>query len=1419
MNEPSAEETIFAATLQLPPEERAAYLHQACGENAPLRQRIEVLLNASEQSGAFLEQPAAPTLRRTGAVSSPLAEKPGDRIGRYKLLQQIGEGGCGVVYMAEQEEPVHRRVALKVIKLGMDTKQVIARFEAERQALAVMDHPNIAKVLDAGATETGRPYFVMELVRGVKITEYCDQNNLPTRERLELFVQVCRAIQHAHQKGIIHRDIKPSNILVTINDGVAVPKVIDFGIAKATQGRLTDQTLFTAFEQFIGTPAYTSPEQAVMTSLDIDTRSDIYSLGVLLYELLTGETPFDGKELLVAGLDAMRRTIREKEPERPSTRLSTMLEGELRTAALHRRSEAPKLISGIRGDLDWIVMKCLEKDRTRRYETANGLASDLERHLNQEPVLACPPTKLYRFQKMVQRNKLAFASGISVAAALVIGLGVATWMFFQERAALKRAVNAEREQTRLRQQAQDEAVKSQQVARFLKDTLQAVGPAWAKGGDTTMLTEVLGRTADRVSKDLTNQPAVQAELRATIGSVYQTLDQYYQNIGDHEKAATVQRDLLSLRRTLFGATNALVADSLNELASTLYRLDLPEAETMAREALAIRRSLFGNEHESVADSLGVLANALEQPGKLAESESVHREALAIVKKVYGRDHFNVAAELNNLAGCVWRQGKLAEAETMYRETLAMWKKLKQGEHPNAATTLRCLGGVLNDEGKLVEAESTYREVLTLLKSLVGDQHPDTANALFDLGIVLSREGDLTDTASEADMARLRASATPFQLGKLAEAETTYQQALAIFRKLGNSHQEAAMHVNLGQVLQMLGKSTEAEAEYRAALPLSRKLGDGDLSPVFVAGWNLMDLLREQGKLAADGIAIYKELPETAHRLKRLFLGEWMIQVLPPEVNAIDAGKRISAALGLPAEGLSKDATFLSSRGEVLARRGHWQEATSDLTRAIALNPEDHEVWHFLAVVLVQSGQLDVYRDYCRKSVERFGKMKDPFIAERIAKDCLLLPASGADLAAVAGMAETAVRTAKQSWFIPWSQLCKGLAEYRQGHFTSAVEWMEKVLTKAGESSERDVEACMVQAMAYQRLNQPDKAHAALAKGSELVETKLVKLTAGDLGQGWVDWIIAQALVREAQALCGPDAVLAKQGKAAEAQMAPPPASATVVRKVNEGQPGVSAQVEALATTPRRETKTDEVEKPSIASPSPPAEAQTENLQTLRVRGEFFARHTRWKEGAADLTRALELSPDNHWLWHCLAAVLVQDGRLADYREHCAKSLRQFRKTVDPTTAERIAKDCLILPSSGADLQEVAKLADLAASSGTNHPNVAWFQLCKGLSEYRLGRFASAVDWVERALTKAGEAGELSVQAEMVLAMAQWQLRQIDSARTALAKGIEIANTKLPKLEDGDLGGYWIDWIIGQALLREAKALIEGQPVTAKDTAR
>jgi hypothetical protein len=416
---------IFSQALEkADPKERSQFLDDVCREDQNLREKVEALIGLHSQVGDFLE--SGPFIDQPTLDDLP-EESPGTVIGRYKLLEKIGEGGMAVVYMAEQQKPIRRNVALKIIKLGMDTKQVIARFEAERQALAMMDHPNIAKVLDASATETGRPFFVMELVTGVSITEYCDKNELNMRERLALFIQVCNAVQHAHQKGIIHRDIKPSNVMVTHRDGTPVPKIIDFGIAKAINQRLTEKTLFTRYAHIIGTPAYMSPEQAELTDLDIDTRSDIYSLGVLLYELLTGTPPFSEEELRKAGYIEMQRIIREEEPTKPSTKLSTL--GETLTDVAKHRSSTPDLLrKTIRGDLDWIVMKSLEKDRARRYETANGLAMDIQRHLEHEPVLARGPGTMYRAHKFLRRHRTQAIAALAIALAVVgVTVILSTW--------------------------------------------------------------------------------------------------------------------------------------------------------------------------------------------------------------------------------------------------------------------------------------------------------------------------------------------------------------------------------------------------------------------------------------------------------------------------------------------------------------------------------------------------------------------------------------------------------------------------------------------------------------------------------------------------------------------------------------------------------------------------------------------------------------------------------------------------------------------------------------------------------------------------------------------------------------------------------------------------------------------------------
>jgi eukaryotic-like serine/threonine-protein kinase len=894
------EETIFEGALALPPDKRAAYLEQACNGDAPTRRRVEALIEAHEKAGAFMTEPAAAMPARGDPIA--LTEKPGDKIGHYKLLQQIGEGGCGVVYMAEQEEPIRRPVAFKVIKLGMDTKQVIARFEAERQALALMDHPNIAKVLDAGATEAGRPYFVMELVRGIKITDFCDQNNLSTEQRLNLFIRVCHAIQHAHQKGIIHRDIKPSNILVTVNDGVPVPKVIDFGIAKATGGQLlTDKTLFTAFEQFIGTPAYMSPEQVEMTSLDIDTRSDIYALGVLLYELLTGHAPFDPQTLMAAGLEEMRRIIREKEPLRPSTRLNSLDAAEQTTVAKRRHSEPPRLIHQVQGDLDWIVMMCLEKDRTRRYETANGLAQDIERHLRQEPVSAAAPGTLYRAEKFVRRHKAGLGVAGALLGLLVAGVVVSTWQ----------AVRA----TRAEHRARVEGNKSRQVAQFLEEMLEGVGPSKALGRDTTMLKEILDKTAARVSKDLTSQPEVQAELLNTLGEVYVLLGQY-------ETAESVLSRAVFLRRQ--GGEPAAVANSLDALALALYgQGKLADAERTGREALAAQRRALGNSHTNVATSLNNLAITLQVAGKWPEAETAYREALSIRTNLFGAEHPEVAVSMNCLAQVLWEEGKLAEAEALQRQSLAVQRKLLGDRHPDVAISLKNLANQLQTRGQLAAADPLYREAIGIETAVLGSQHPELATSLNNLGVLLGRMGLWT------------------------EAESTHRQALAIRQKIfTNDHPHVAFSLdNLAGVLAGLGKWDEAEETYRAALAMRLRVLGPEHPDVAASQCNLGRLLRERAKLEQAEAALRESL---VMRRKVLGNDNPAVAISVNELALVrrDQGRLTEAetlqreALALRRKLLRNDDTSLAASAEnlavVLCDQGKFAEAEGLAREGLAI---------------------------------------------------------------------------------------------------------------------------------------------------------------------------------------------------------------------------------------------------------------------------------------------------------------------------------------------------------------------------------------------------------------------------------------------------------------------------------------------------
>ena len=697
MNE-FTEEEIFAAALQKPRAQRVEFLNRACQGDTLLRASVEALLAAHDVPDSFLDAPLGPAELGPSATDQPRLESPGASVGPYKLLEQIGEGGMGTVWMAQQHEPIKRLVAVKLIKPGMDSRQIIARFEAERQALALMDHANIARVLDAGTTGAGRPYFVMELVRGVPITRYCDEHHLTPRERLELFIPVCQAIQHAHQKGIIHRDLKPSNVLVAQYDGRPVPKVIDFGVAKAAGQSLTEKTLVTGFGAIVGSVEYMSPEQAEINQLDIDTRSDIYSLGVLLYELLTGSPPFSRAELAQAGMLEMLRVIREREPTRPSTKLSTA-EG-LPTLAANRGTEPAKLAKLLRGELDWIVLKALEKDRSRRYETANSLAQDLVRYLADEPVLACPPSSSYRLRKFLRRHKLAAIATLVVAASLLIATGVSIW-----QAAVARQAQFDAAQRLVREtQAREQAAA---INELLLEGLASANPDSAKGTSYTVR-NFLDDISWDIGDQFRGQPAAEAAIRATIGNAYFRL-------GLPAEAAFHLKRSLELREELYGPDSPEVARGLYDEAFNLQEYgDIPGALARANRALAIHHKAELRNADTVR-LLWLFQLLHRRSGREDLSEEAGQEALALARQLPDA-RGELADVLHTLAASVYRlRREFTLAEKMTRESIALHRKYRGDHHPQTGRALSQLGSLLADQGKYDDAEPLLRESLTIFE--------------------------------------------------------------------------------------------------------------------------------------------------------------------------------------------------------------------------------------------------------------------------------------------------------------------------------------------------------------------------------------------------------------------------------------------------------------------------------------------------------------------------------------------------------------------------------------------------------------------------------------------------------------------------------------------------------------------------------
>ncbi|MBI3476252.1 MAG: serine/threonine protein kinase [Acidobacteria bacterium] len=833
---------IVGTALEQEPAKRPAFLDAACAGDVGLRNEVESLIAAHADADGLSENPWAAT------VADPVGDTK--TIGPYRLIHRLGVGGMGQVWLAEQSEPVRRRIALKLIRAGVYDEALVKRFQSERQSLAIMEHPAIAKVFDAGATPEGQPYFAMEYVDGPPITDYCDKKKLGIRDRLKLFAQVCEGVQHAHQKAIIHRDLKPSNILITEVDGKPTPRIIDFGLAKATMTPVPGETLFTQVGAFLGTPGYMSPEQADPNVRDIDTRTDVYSLGVILYELLTGSLPFDTTQWKDQRLDEVLRQLKETDPERPSAKVGQ--NRDTSTAHAEARSTEPgQLVSSLRGDLDWITLRALEKDRDRRYGTPSALSGDVENYLENRPVEARPASATYRLRKYIRRHGIAVAVATGSAALLIA--------FAVTQSIELRRITRERD-------------RADRITEFMTNMFKVSDPSEARGNSITAR-EILDKSSKEIDSGLAKDPLLQAQLTGAMARTYQGLGLYPRAHALYERALETDRRLLGdddpatltmmrllawtlmqqghypeaevlLRKALDGQRRVLGAKhretlaSMNALGWTISQQGhYADADRLLREAVETDREVLGKEDHETLSSMHHLASNLGKQGHVTEAGRLKRELLDTERRVLGPENPLVLVTTNNLAFNLHEEGKYTEAEAMYRDLLEVQRRVLGPEHPETLWTMRNMGVNFESEGNVVEAEKHYRDALTLQRRVLGNEHPDTQSTTTDLAILLREEGHYAESESllrgavEVQRKALGPESpttldtignlgqTLRQEGRYIEAETLLRETLAVDRRvLGPSSPTTLESIeNLATTLRVRGQCAESEKLFREAL--------------------------------------------------------------------------------------------------------------------------------------------------------------------------------------------------------------------------------------------------------------------------------------------------------------------------------------------------------------------------------------------------------------------------------------------------------------------------------------------------------------------------------------------------------------------------------------------------------------------------